>query len=81
MPKDNYCDRNSPVTYGLAQEPIYGKGVKITPRIPGKQTTPYERQYPACKNKQGILSYLLYKTYLAGGLPEKSASTALALAR
>lgn len=44
MPKDNYCSKDSPVIYGLPQTPIYGKDIKIVPRIPGKQTTPYERK-------------------------------------
>lgn len=44
MPRDNYCDRNNPATRGLPQTPIYGKGVKIAPCIPGKQTTPYEQK-------------------------------------
>lgn len=44
MPKDNYCDRNSPVIYGLPQAPIYGKGIKIAPHIHGKQGTPYEQK-------------------------------------
>lgn len=44
MPKDNLCTKDTPVSLGLPQTPIYGKGVIIRPRVPGKQSTPYERK-------------------------------------
>lgn len=42
--KDNYCTINTPVVLGQYEQAIYGKGVKITARIPGKQSTPYEQK-------------------------------------
>lgn len=30
MNRDNDCESDSPVTYGLPQAPTYGKGIKIT---------------------------------------------------
>jgi len=42
--KDYECSKNSPLTLGHTDTPIYGLGRPITPRYPGKQETDYDRK-------------------------------------
>ena len=42
--KDYECSKNSPLTLGHMDTPIYGLGRPITPRYPGKQETDYDRK-------------------------------------
>lgn len=41
--KDSRCSIQTPVIWGTPEEPIYGKGVSISPVMPGKRETKYER--------------------------------------
>lgn len=42
--KDEDCSIHTPVVYGYPEKPIYGKGVRIKPIIPGKQETEYDKK-------------------------------------
>lgn len=35
--KDLDCTKDTPIVYGVANQPVYGKGVCITPRLPGRR--------------------------------------------
>jgi len=39
--RDRDCTIDTPVIHGFRPEPIYGKGIEIFPKIPGKVDTPY----------------------------------------
>ncbi len=42
--KDGDCTRDTPVTLGKPERPIYGTGQCIRPRVDGKQATEYDRK-------------------------------------
>ena len=42
--KDSQCTINTPVIFGYIDTPIYGNGQKITPEIPGKHSTEYQKK-------------------------------------
>ena len=37
--KDSDCTKDTPVVHGKPDTPIYGMGVRIKPRVPGRQDT------------------------------------------
>ena len=41
--KDKDCTKDTPVLLGVKDTPIYGKGVRIKPRIPGREDTEHFR--------------------------------------
>ena len=43
--KDSECTIDTPVKMGVKDECIYGKGITIKPRIPGKCETPHQKKY------------------------------------
>lgn len=42
--KDSQCTKYTPVYYGQIDSPIYGDGIKIKPRYPGKQVSDYDKK-------------------------------------
>lgn len=42
--RDQDCTRDTPVIYGREETPIYGKGVRIRPRIPGRTDSEYKKR-------------------------------------
>lgn len=42
--RDQDCRRDTPVSLGEADTPLYGQGVRIRPRHPGKQETTYDKK-------------------------------------
>lgn len=41
--KDHECKKETPVELGFEEKPIYGKGVRIQPRFPGREDTQHFR--------------------------------------
>lgn len=41
--KDSECTKDTPVELGVEDEPIYGKGIRIEPRVPGREDTQHFR--------------------------------------
>lgn len=42
--KDSECNRDSPLTFGYPDKPVYGFGKAIRPRYSGKQETEYDKK-------------------------------------
>jgi 3'-phosphoadenosine 5'-phosphosulfate sulfotransferase (PAPS reductase)/FAD synthetase len=45
MVRDIDCTADTPVTWGLRAAPVYGRGVEISPHVPSKKESDYERKY------------------------------------
>lgn len=44
--KDIDCTVNTPVVLGMEDSPIYGKGIELSPRVPGrKDSAHFEKIY------------------------------------
>lgn len=39
--KDSECTKDTPVIHGKPEFPIYGKGIRINPRLPGRKDSKY----------------------------------------
>lgn len=42
--RDRDCTKNTPVTFGVPDEPIYGTGKQIKPRIPGREDSEHMKK-------------------------------------
>ncbi len=42
--KDADCTKDTPVIYGKEDAPIYGTGIKLKPRIPGREDSEHMKQ-------------------------------------
>lgn len=42
--KDIDCTRDTPLWYGEPDTPIYGKGIRIQPRVPGRQDSQHMKK-------------------------------------
>lgn len=43
--KDLDCTKDTPVIYGHEDAPIYGQGIRIKPRVPGRQDSEHMKKY------------------------------------
>lgn len=42
--KDADCTKDTPIMYGYPEKPIYGSGMAIRPRVPGKRESAYDQK-------------------------------------
>lgn len=42
--KDLDCTKDTPVIYGHEDAPIYGQGIRIKPRVPGRQDSEHMKK-------------------------------------
>lgn len=49
--KDSDCTKDTPVVHGKPDTPIYGMGVRIKPRVPGRQRSYQEPCYRRVHNR------------------------------
>lgn len=64
--RDCDCTKDTPVVYGKKDNPVYGSGVKIRPRIPGKRSSNhFESIY--LEHLMPLEEYDLFVVLLSGG--------------
>ena len=64
--KDRDCTKDTPVKYGKVDKPVYGTGVEIRPRLPGKRGSDYfESIY--LEHLLPLEDYDLFVVLLSGG--------------
>lgn len=64
--RDRDCTIETPVVHGVKPEPIYGKGIKIFPSVPGKTNTPHMMKY-YLNNLDPLETYDLFFVLFSGG--------------
>lgn len=43
--KDIDCTVNTPVVLGMEDSPIYGKGIELSPRVPGRKDSAHLKRF------------------------------------
>lgn len=64
--RDRDCTIDTPIVHGYKPEVIYGRGIEITPAVPGRMDTPHmKKQY--LSNLDPLESYDRFYVLFSGG--------------